>query len=250
MYSHHREAHSQQRNITEACDTQVFVKQTTPNELIFMFKKANQSYQIVPFSVDEVKQLETPFKVRFTDAGEVTCITTEENESIRALTIKNQIAKFMLPNLNIEYQKLLKTEEKTSNFAVTLNFANQLPFGVCNASGNVNENEQKKLKTIVTEIEPSDCNVVSLGGGKLAEFSKFSSKSTFDEDNTLQERQHKMLLVLIAPDGEHQTKIEYEYFTKFNGFEPESTWSMDTIKVRALNLVHLSHLVFVGDSWY
>lgn len=196
----------------------------SPLELLLLLKDPSQDYQLSPLSDAEVEQLKRPYIVRLQDSGEIESLLTAANETIRSLTIKNQVARTILPN-KVKYLSFLNV---SGPIEWDLDLST-LPFRMCNATVQVNSTQDVYLFNVTAG--PANCNVLSFGGGQITPDSFFNLQSTFNKvDFSLQERRENTSVTIISEGG--RAEVAYEYHVHFANFAEKEDWNISDLKVK------------------
>lgn len=232
FYSLKRNAYNPYKNTSEICSCDIEL-QKDPNDASKVIANLTIIEQILhqinrPASTEkELKQIQTPFIVGITKNGDLNSITTEVDESHRALEIKNQVVQTLMLNKTL-YKGFIDSNE--NDFLIEVDLSTHLPMTLCNASVHVDRfaNEYK----VRLFVNAANCWELVVGNVKLTNNSQYEVVTTFEKDGfTLKElKENTVIEIEITTDGRRGLST-YEFYLKFKEFVGPHRYNTEKLTV-------------------
>lgn len=232
FYSLKRNAYNPHKNTSEICSCDIEF-QKYPNDASKILANLTIIEQIFhqinrPGSTEkELLQIQMPFIVGLTQNGDLNSITTEQDESHRALEIKNQVVQTLMLNKTL-YKGFIDSNE--NDFLIEVDLSTHLPMSLCNASVHVDRlpNEYK----IRLFVNAESCWELVVGNVKLTNNSQYEVVTTFEKDGlTLKElKENTVIEIELTTDGRRGLST-YEFYLKFKEFVEPHKYNTEKLTV-------------------
>ncbi|XP_063702318.1 uncharacterized protein LOC134832259 [Culicoides brevitarsis] len=219
FYSLKRNAYNPAKNTSEICSCDIELQKFPgdASKIVANLTIIEQIFHQInrPGTTErELQQIQMPFIVGLTPNGDLNSITTEQDETYRALEIKNQVVQTLMLNRTL-YKGFVDGTE--NDFLIEVDLSTHLPLSLCNASVHVDRSVPTEYK-VRLYVNAESCWELVVGNVKLTNNSKYEVVTTFDRDSlTLKELKENTAIEVEVSDGRRGLST-YEFYLKFKEF--------------------------------